>query len=59
MCIVFAVLLFSSGSNDNSLVEPVGIVAIIVGVILLAYAYVQYRGSRIEAGQQTPEAPRP
>jgi uncharacterized membrane protein HdeD (DUF308 family) len=60
LSIVFAVMLFRTSSSDNPFVEPAGYVAIIVGLILLAYAYVLYRSTTTAIPDQTaPQANAP
>ncbi len=49
--IAFAVMLFGTSAGDNPFVRPVGIVAMIIGAILLAYAYVLHRSSRVPSEQ--------
>lgn len=50
LSIAFAIMLFRTSASDNPFVRPVGIVAIIIGAILLAYAYVLFR-SRYEPSE--------
>jgi uncharacterized membrane protein HdeD (DUF308 family) len=59
LSIALAIMLFSSGDTANSLLEPIGIIAIVVGFVLIAYSYALYRNSQSRAGLPNPEAALP
>ena len=56
LSILFAIMLFRTSASDNPFVAPVGIAAIIIGAILLAYAYVLYRHEQVAPDLPSPEA---
>jgi uncharacterized membrane protein HdeD (DUF308 family) len=59
LSIALAIMLFSSGDTANSLLEPIGIIAIVVGFVLIAYSYALYRNSQSRTGLPNPEAALP
>lgn len=45
IAILFAVLIFTNDSDDHSFVRPLGVIALIIGGILLAYSYLLRQSS--------------
>lgn len=57
LSIALAIMLFMSGDTTNSLIKPIGIIAMVVGGVLIAYSYALHRTGQSPVAQPNPEAP--
>lgn len=48
IAIAFAIMIFATDKNDHSFVRPIGVVALLIGAILLVYGYVLRQNSLAE-----------